>query len=497
MAVDRDNLCAFNCMESGKDRTGIITDIPARMDRLPWSRFHWLVVISLGIIWILDGLEVTIVGSLSGILAQSRTLGLSSSDIGLTATSYLTGAVLGSLFFGYLTDKLGRKKIFNVTLVLYLSATALTAFSWDLWSFAAFRFLTGAGIGGEYSAINSAIDELIPARVRGTVDLIINGSFWVGTAIGSAGSLIFLNENIFPASIGWRLGFALGAFLGLAVLVMRQFIPESPRWLITHGKIKEARVIVREIEEDVRHRMHIKELPEPAGTIEINPKFRVGIQQMAKAILRSYARRSLLGLCLMISQAFFYNGIFFTYPLVLTSFYSVAPERLGLYLLPFALGNFMGPLLMGHLFDSVGRRPMIAITYSLSGLLLIASGYLFALSMLTPVTQTLAWMVIFFIASSAASSAYLTVSEIFPVETRAIAISLFYSVGTGVGGVAAPYIFGVLVQSGLRLNIFYGYLVCGVLMIGSAIVELAIGVDAERKSLEDIALPLSAAFKPE
>jgi len=466
------------------------------MDRLPWSRFHWLVVAALGIIWILDGLEVTIVGSLSGILQQARTLGFSSADIGFTATSYLTGAVLGSLFFGYLTDRLGRKKLFNITLVFYLSSTALTAFSWDLWSFAAFRFLTGAGIGGEYSAINSAIDELIPARVRGTADLIINGSFWVGAALGSGGSLIFLNENIFPANIGWRLGFALGAFLGLIVLVLRQFLPESPRWLMTHGRITDADSIVREIEEDVKHRMHIDQLPEPAGTIEIDPGSRVGIRQMAKAILRSYARRTLLGLCLMASQAFFYNGIFFTYPLVLTSFYSVAPDRLGLYLLPFALGNFMGPLLIGRLFDSVGRRPMIAITYSLSGLLLIISGNLFVRNLLTSVTQTIAWVGIFFIASSAASSAYLTVSEIFPVETRAVAISLFYSVGTGVGGVAAPYIFSVLVQSGSRLSIFYGYLICGVLMIGAAIVELAIGVDAERKSLEDIASPLSSGPRP-
>ncbi len=466
------------------------------MDRLPWSRFHWLVVVALGIIWILDGLEVTIVGSLSGILQQARTLGFSSADIGFTATSYLTGAVLGSLFFGYLTDRLGRKRLFNITLVFYLSSTALTAFSWDLWSFAAFRFLTGAGIGGEYSAINSAIDELIPARVRGTADLIINGSFWVRAALGSGGSLIFLNENIFPANIGWRLAFALGAFLGLIVLVLRQFLPESPRWLMTHGRITDADSIVREIEENIKHRMHIDQLPEPAGTIEIDPGARVGIRQMAKAILRSYARRTVLGVCLMASQAFFYNGIFFTYPLVLTSFYSVAPDRLGLYLLPFALGNFMGPLLIGRLFDSVGRRPMIAITYSLSGLLLIISGNLFVHNILTSVTQTIAWVGIFFIASSAASSSYLTVSEIFPVETRAVAISLFYSVGTGVGGVAAPYIFSVLVQSGSRLSIFYGYLICGVLMIGAAIVELAIGVDAERKSLEDIASPLSSGPRP-
>ncbi len=467
------------------------------MDRLPWGRFHWLVVISLGIIWILDGLEVTIVGSLSGILQDARTLGFSSTDIGLTATSYLTGAVLGSLYFGYLTDKLGRKKLFHITLVLYLSATAATAFSWDLWSFIAFRFLTGAGIGGEYSAINSAIDELIPARVRGTADLIINSSFWVGTAIGSAGSLIFLNENIFPANIGWRVGFGLGAFLGLSVLVLRQFLPESPRWLITHGRIEEAEEIVTRIEEGVKESLHIEDLPQPSGSIEIDPHSRVGIRQMARTILRSYARRTVLGLCLMTSQAFFYNGISFTYPLVLTVFYSIAPDRLGLYLLPFAAGNFMGPLLIGRLFDTVGRRVMISLTYSLSGMLLIISGYFFAHNMLTAFSQTVAWMAIFFIASSAASSAYLTVSEIFPVETRAIAISLFYSVGTGVGGVAAPYIFGVLVQSGSRFSIFYGYMFCGLLMIGSAIVELIIGVDAERKSLEDIARPLSAGPEPE
>lgn len=484
---------ACNPLDSEDNIRPTSTDIPARIDRLPWSRRHWLIVAGLGITWILDGLEVTIVGSMCGILQQPCTLGFSSSEIGFTGTAYLIGAVLGALLFGYLTDTLGRKKLFTVTLVLYLCATGLTAISWNLWSFAFFRFFTGAGIGGEYAAINSAVDELIPARVRGRVDLLINSTFWLGTAVGSFASVFFLNVNIFPINVGWRLAFAVGAVLGLVILMMRRFIPESPRWLITHSRFEEAEQIVKEMEHQIKKEANIAKLPKPGGTVLIYPRCdEIRLGRMLKTILGSYADRSILGLSLMIAQAFFYNGVSFTLPLLLTLHYGVPPDRLGLYLLPFAFGNFLGPLLMGRFFDTYGRRPMIAITYSLSGILLIISGYLFTLNSFTVMTQTFVWMVIFFIASSAASSAYLTVSEIFPLETRGMAIALFYALGTGVGGVAAPFIFGLLLESGSRMNIFYGYLAGALLMIGAGIVGLILGVDAEQKSLEEIAKPLSS-----
>lgn len=488
----RSRTSACNPLDPEDNIQPISTDIPARMDRLPWSRWHWLIVTGLGITWILDGLEVTIVGSMCGILQQPCTLGFSSREIGFTGTAYLIGAVLGALFFGYLTDSLGRKKLFTVTLVLYLCATGLTAISWSLWSFAFFRFFTGAGIGGEYAAINSAVDELIPARVRGRVDLLINSTFWLGTAVGSFASVFFLNANIFPINVGWRLAFAVGAVLGLVILVMRQFIPESPRWLITHSRFDEAEQIVEEIEHKIKKEANIAKLPKPRGTVLIYPRCEVRLGRMLKTIFGSYASRSILGLSLMIAQAFFYNGVSFTLPLLFTIHYGVRPDRLGLYLLPFALGNFLGPLLIGRFFDTYGRRPMIAITYSLSGILLIISGYLFTRNAFTALTQTFVWMVIFFIASTAASSAYLTASEIFPIETRGMAIALFYALGTGVGGVAAPFIFGLLLESGSRMNIFYGYLTGALLMIGAGIVGLILGVDAEQKSLEEIAKPLSS-----
>lgn len=472
-------------------QSSVVTDLPARMDRLPWSRWHWLVVIGLGITWLLDGLEVTINGALSGVLEDPRSLGFSSSQIGLSATSYLIGAVLGALFFGYLTDRLGRKRLFTVTLALYLCATALTATSWNLWSFIFFRFFTGAGIGGEYAAINSAVDELIPARVRGRTDLIINSSFWIGTVFGSGASVLLLDPRFFGINLGWRLAFGIGAILGLIILYMRRFIPESPRWLMTHGGFEEAEQIVSEIEESVKTSSGLEVLPEPSGSIAIRSHGHVGFSEIARVIFKSYGRRSILGFSLMISQAFFYNGVSFTYPLVLVNFYGVAADKVGLYLLPFALGNFLGPLVLGHFFDTIGRRPMIAATYTLSGALLILTGYLFSLGSLSARTQTIAWAVIFFVASSAASSAYLTVSEIFPLELRAMAIAFFFALGTGIGGAGAPALFGLLIQTGSRLNLFYGYLAAAFLMILAGITELLLGVRAERKSLEEIAQPLS------
>jgi MFS family permease len=391
------------------------TDIPARLDRLPWARWHWLVVAALGAVWILDGLEVTIVGGIGPQLQKS--LHFSAAQIGWVGGIYVAGAVCGSLFFGYLTDRLGRKKLFLVTLGLYLVATVLTAFSWNFVSFAVFRFFTGAGIGGEYSAINSAIDELIPARVRGWVDLAINGSYWVGAAVGAAVTYPLLTAT--SADLGWRLVFGTGAILGVAVLVTRRYLPESPRWLMTHDRLDEAEGIVQDIEHAVEEETGQKDLPEPDGTITIRPRGTIGFGTIARTMVRTYPRRTVLGLALMTSQAFFYNAIFFTYAIVLTTFFGVGANTAVLYLIPFALGNFLGPLLLGRLFDTVGRRVMIGGSYLVAGILMVGAGYLFENGTLTATTLTIAWSIIFFFASAGASAAYLTVSEVFPLEIRA------------------------------------------------------------------------------
>ncbi len=467
------------------------TQIPARLDRLPWSRFHWIIVLALGITWVLDGLEVTLVGAISGVLQEPGTLHFTSAEIGLTASFYLMGTVLGSLFFGYLTDRLGRKKLFFVTLAVYLSGTLLTAFSWNLGSFAFFRFLTGSGIGGEYAAINSAIDELMPARLRGRLDLMINGSFWMGAAAGSLATVLLLDFGIFPVNYGWRLGFALGAVIGITVLLLRKHLPESPRWLATHGYLPEAEAVVNGIETRVEKETGRK-LSMPEDSLTIHPRRHFGFGIVARTMFGEYRDRSILGLALMISQAFLYNAIFFTYALVLTRFYAVPSSDTGVYLLPFALGNFLGPVVLGSFFDTVGRRPMIAGTYALSAGLLVLTGYLFTRDLLSPYSQTVLWTVIFFFASPAASSAYLTVSEIFPLEIRAMAIAFFYSLGTAAGGIAAPWLFGALIATGSRMEVFFGYLAGGGLMIAAAVMELIYGVKAERMPLEKVARPLSA-----
>jgi MFS family permease len=479
----------------GKEETGagglFQTLIPCRMDRLPWSRFHWLVVTALGITWVLDGLEVTIKGAISGVLQEAETLHFTSAEIGLIASFYLTGAVLGSLFFGYLTDLYGRKRLFFLTLSVYLIGAFLTAFSWNLVSFIVFRFITGSGIGGEYAAINSAIDELIPARLRGRVDLIINGSFWVGAAVGSLATIWLLDPNLLPVDLGWRLGFGIGAILGLIILAFRKHVPESPRWLSTHGKPEEAERIVSKIEEQIEEETGQK-LSQPEDTLTIHPRKSFGFGVVARTMFQKYRTRSLLGLSLMVSQAFLYNAIFFTYAMVLTRFYNVPGSETGMYLLPFALGNFMGPLVLGRFFDTIGRRQMISGTYTASALLLILTGYLFARGYLSGYSQTALWAVIFFFASAAASSAYLTVSEIFPLEIRAMAIAFFYSLGTGAGGIIAPWLFGTLIGTGSRMDVFYGYLAGAILMLVGAGVEVIYGVKAERQSLEKVAQPLSA-----
>ncbi len=465
--------------------------VPARLDRMPWSRWHWLIVISLGATWILDGLEVTLAGSLGGILTRRETLGLSDAQVGASATFYLAGAVLGALFFGYGTDRLGRKKLFFITVAVYLTATGLTAFSWSFASYAFFRALTGAGIGGEYAAINSAIDELIPARVRGRVDLMINGSYWLGAALGSAATIVLLDPRRLPIWLGWRCAFGIGVMLGLVVIFFRRWIPESPRWLMIHGRDAEAERIIGEVERTITP--HPKTLPaHTAPPTRIRTRTHTPWREIWNAIAHEHRRRSLLGFVLMLAQAFFYNAIFFTYALVLMRFYGVPEENVGGYLLPFALGNVLGPLLMGHLFDTIGRKQMITATYALAGILLALTGWLFRAGMLTAQTQTLAWTVTFFVASAAASSAYLTVSEIFPLEIRALAIAIFYAIGTLAGGVGAPALFGWIIGTGSSTALFAGYLVAATLMILGALVEAWIGVPAERRSLEHIAPPLSS-----
>ena len=466
----------------------IETDVPARLDRLPWSRFHTLVVVALGITWILDGLEVTLAGSISGALQQSPVLHFSEVEVGLVSTAYLVGAVGGAFLFGYATDRFGRKKLFMVTLGLYLLATAATALSWNFASFALFRLLTGAGIGGEYAAINSAIQELVPARFRGRTDLAINGSFWVGAALGAVGAVVFLKPGVLPADMGWRAAFGIGAVLGLAILLLRRWVPESPRWLMLHDRVKEAEAVVADIEKRVEgHR-----LPPPKNKIRLNTAARHGTIAIVLAVVRQYPSRAVLGLTLMGTQAFFYNAIFFSYALVLTRFFNVPSGSIGWYILPFALGNFIGPLLLGPLFDTIGRKPMIAFTYAISGVLLATVGYLFREGIVGAAALTGCWTGIFFFASAAASAAYLTVSESFPLEARALAIAFFYAVGTACGGAVAPYLFAALIGSGERGNVFLGYLFGAALMIGAAIVELLIGVKAERQSLEDVAKPISA-----
>jgi MFS family permease len=469
----------------------IETDIPARLERLPWGRFHTLIVIALGVTWILDGLEVTLAGAVAGALKESPRLQFSNTQVGLASSFYLAGAVFGSLYFGWLTDRLGRKRLFSITLSLYLVATAATGLSWNVYSFSLFRFLTGAGIGGEYTAIASTIQEFIPARYRGWTDLVINGSFWIGAAIGAAASLVLLDPALMPPDFGWRSAFLIGALLGLVILFLRAWIPESPRWLMTHGRADEGQAILTAIEgAHTRRKGTLPPVTVPA--FKLRPRRFTPLAEVWDAIVHTHRRRTLVGLSLMVSQAFFYNAIFFTYALVLTDFYGISASRVGLYILPFALGNFLGPLTLGRLFDTLGRRKMIAATYILSGLLLGVSGYLFQQGVLTAWTQTIAWMIVFFFASAAASSAYLTVSETFPLEVRALAIAFFYAVGTGIGGVVAPAIFGVLIETGSRVSVAAGYVLGAALMLAASIIAARFCVPAERKPLEVVAPPLSA-----
>ncbi|WP_439552439.1 MFS transporter [Falsiroseomonas sp.] len=471
------------------------TSVPARLDRLPWDRFHTLVCVALGVTWILDGLEVTLVGSLAPAIAASPSLRLTETEVGLMASAYLLGAVLGALGFGWATDRLGRKKLFTATVAVYLLATIATGFAWDFWSLAFFRFLTGAGIGGEYAAVNSAIQELIPARRRGQTDIVINGTFWAGGAIGAVIGLVVLNPAVVDPEIGWRAAFIVGGALSFVILLLRRFIPESPRWLMTHGRPEEAERIVSEIERGAESRHG----PLPSlqhGPIRLYPRDHIGIFEVVGIMFRQHRDRSVLALVLMACQAFCYNAIFFTYALVLTRFYGVANEHVGWYILPFAIGNLMGPLLLGRLFDTIGRRPMITLTYGLAGVLMAITGFAFAQGWLSAASQTACWTVIFFFASAAASAAYLTVGESFPLEMRAMGIAVFYAFGTGIGGVVGPALFGWLIEGGQRIDIMWGYLFGAALMILAAFTEWRLGFAAEGRSLEEVSEPVSARARP-
>jgi MFS family permease len=476
----------------GVETGRITTDIPARLDRLPWARWHWIIVIGLGTVWILDGLEVTIVGSMSDALKPSSTgLGLSSSDIGLAGAVYVAGACVGALFFGQLADRLGRKKLFMLTLGVYTVAVVLTAFSMSpLWYFIA-RFFTGTGIGGEYAAINSAIDELIPKLYRGRVDIAINGSFWVGAAAGSLLTIPLLDPTIVDPAIGWRLAFGLGAILAIGILLVRRNVPESPRWLFIHGREDEGETIVRDIERTVAEESGTR-LEEVTDTITVRQRKSIGMGMIARTVFTLYPKRTILCFSLFVGQAFLYNAFFFTYGDTLTTFLGV--KQTGWYLAIFAVSNFLGALILSPLFDSVGRVRMISGTYIVSGVLLGVAG--FVLGDLTATSLTIFGAVIFFFASAGASAAYLTASEVFPLETRALCIAFFYAIGTAAGGISGPLLFGSLIDHASATKditgIAIGYFIGAVLMIGGGLVEAFLGVKAEGRALEDLAMPLTA-----
>src|SRR3984893_4630453 len=476
--------------QSSQSQAMIRTSIPFRLDRLPWSRFHLLIVVGLGVTWILDGLEVTIVGALGPALQSAQTLHLSSANFGAIASFYVVGAVTGALVSGWVTDRFGRRLVFYATLIVYLAGVLLSAFAWDFLSFALFRMLTGMGIGGEYAAVNSAIDELIPAKYRGRIDLIVNGSFWLGAAAGAVASPILLDQNLPPVNIGWRLGFGIGGVLGFSILMLRRFVPESPRWLVTHCRSEEAEETVKRIEADVVKSTG-RNLPPAHGSLEVHPRKVFVLGLILTAMLGRYRQRSILALTLMVAQSFLYNSVFFTFGLIIANFYHVPNEQVGLYLFPLAIGNFCGPLLLGSLFDTVGRKKMIAGTFAMSGVLLLVTAYMFGAGLLSAITQTIAWCIIFFFASAAASSAYLRASETFPLDTRARGVACFYALGTAIGGSTSPLLFGWLIESGSAWRVSFGYGIAALLLLLAAGTELRFGINAEGKPLESIADPLS------
>ncbi|GAA2493455.1 MFS transporter [Streptomyces thermolineatus] len=471
----------------------VTTEVPARLDRLPWSRWHWMIVVGLGTVWILDGLEVTVVGNIASRLSEEGSgLAISSAQVtGIAAALYVAGACTGALFFGRLTDLYGRKKLFLVTLAVYLGATALTAVSFDAWWFFVFRFLTGFGIGGEYAAINSAIDELIPSKYRGRIDLVINGSFWLGAMGGSLLSIVMLDTDVFPKDLGWRLTFALGVVFGLVILLVRRHVPESPRWLFIHGKGEEAEELVSEVERQIEEEKGYR-LPRPGAAITIEQRKSIGFVTIGRTVFGRYPKRAVLGLALFIGQAFLYNAITFGFGAILTKFFDVPSGNTGYYFFVIAFGNLLGPLLLGRFFDTIGRKPMISGTYIGSGVLLLGTAWLFDGGHLSAVTLTACWCAVLFLASAGASSAYLTVSEVFPMETRAMAIAFFYAIGTAAGGISGPLIFAKLTESGVVADTVLAFRIGAVLMVLAGLVAAVFGVRAEQRSLEDVATPLSA-----
>jgi MFS family permease len=457
--------------------------IPGRLDALAWSPWHSRVVLALGITWILDGLEASLVANLGPTLQDSRTLGLTATEVGVASSVYLVGQVLGALVFGHLTDRSGRKKLFLVTLALYLAATAASGLSPTFSIFLIFRFFAGAGIGGEYSAINSAIDELVPARLRGRIDLAINGSYWIGVGAGALLTLFLLDPARIPPAFGWRIAFGFGSILGLAILFVRRHVPESPRWLLMHGYEAEAEKTMTLIEEHAG--VQKSKSPETPKITAVSVTGTVGFRHVFRTLFVKHRKRAVLALALMLAQSFLYNAIFFSYGLILQNFHHVRADRVGLYMIPFAVGNFLGPLLLGPLFDRWGRRIMIPATYALSGILLTATGALFVLGKLDAVSQTESWCLVFFFASSAASSAYLTVSELFPIELRGMVIAVFYAAATSIGAFA-PSLFGRIAGDKSPVLLFEGYVFASALMIGAAIIARVYGVDSENKSLEEL-----------
>jgi MFS family permease len=468
------------------------TQIPARLDRLPWSRWHLRILTALGTSWLLDGLEVTLVGSLAGLLSSPQGLALNDEQVTGAATTYLAGAVFGALLFGYLTDRLGRKRLFLVTVATYSLATLTSAFSWNFWSFAIFRALTGVGIGGEYAAINSAVDELIPGRIRGTVDLVVNGTFWVGGAIGSLASIYLLSGHAIGGRSAWRYAFGIGGLLGVIIFVLRLTVPESPRWLMLRGQEQRANDVVDEIEGRVT-RNDAGRLPKPEGdALKIKVRDHTPWREIFGNMFGENRKRTYLGLVLMVAQAFFFNAVFFSYGLVGKAFFHFTDKSIPWHLLPFAIASFLGPLTIGRLFDTIGRKKMISITYGCAGLLLALAAVPFAMGHLGSRGMGISFTFVFFIASSAASAAYLTVSEIFPLELRAFAIALFYAMGTLVGGVGAPLLFGLLIQTHSRTLLALGYGFGALLMIAAAVVEALFGIEAAGKSLESVSKPLQS-----
>lgn len=462
--------------------------IPVRMDRMPWSKFHWLVIVGLGTAWILDGLEIQLVAS----AGYAKSLGMSSAQVGLTSTIYLLGQVTGALIFGRLTDKLGRKRLFIITLGVYLIGSAVAGLSPTMWFLWIFRFIAGMGIGGEYSAINSAIDELIPGKYRGRVDLAVNGTYWAGAMLGALGSFWLLDTERFAENVGWRIAFFIGPVLGLGIIYLRRFIPESPRWMVTHGQGEAAEKIVEGIERDVQAQG--KTLPDIKDSEAwwIKAHEGLSLKQLGYVFFKLYPSRTFLGLTLMITQSFLYNAIFFTSPLVLQNFFDKTPSSAALYFFPFAVGNLFGPLILGRFFDTIGRRKMIGGCYSLAAIVLAVSAVMFNADLLTAGTLTAFWCVSFFFASAGASAGYLTVSEIFPLEVRGQAISYFFSIAQ-VFGALGPLIFGALIGDGTdRGPLFGGYVMASVIMLFGGLVAFKFGVDAEGKALEDIAPPLSS-----